>query len=140
MVGYAFIVLEAIIATRPRLSNRAMLLQAEFVDALGAKQRLRVVVPRWYRDLDGVPRGSRVLIGGDLRLEPRTYIVARAGTVLWRAPDEEDVERASPHVHHVEAHSRLLGSGKRVHVKAHMRGKIGVTRSIRRLAAREHED
>lgn len=137
MVGYAFIVLEAIIATRPRVSSRAMLLDAEFEDAAGAQQRLRVVVPHWNHDLDGVTRGSRILIGGDVRLRPTTYITAQETTVLWQAPEDDSNERASPRVHHVEAHWRHLASGRRIRVNAHVRGRAGIARSIKNLATRE---
>lgn len=100
MLDYALIALEAVIATRPRVSSSAMLSQAELVDAAGAKQRVRVVVPRWNREFEDVTRGSRILIGGDFGTGGRAYIIPRVGTVLSRAPHEEDAERASPRVQH----------------------------------------
>ena len=111
-----------------------MFFEAEFVEADGSSQRIDVVVPRSNHDLDGVTRQSRVLIGGRLRSADRPYIIAQASTILCFSPNDEN-ERASPRVHDVEAHWRLLRSGKRVRVQAHSRGRTGLVRLVKNIAA-----
>lgn len=132
-MSYAFVLLDAVVAKRPRISSRAMLLDVDFSQADDTVQRIKIVVPRWNRDLDDVTRRSRVLIGGSLCAGARPHIVAGSSTILWLSPDE-DRDRTAPRVHFVEAHWRLLGTGKRVRIRGHIRGRAGVAGRVRRLA------
>ena len=131
-MGYAAILLDAVVVTLPRASSSATHFQIEFVQADGSRERLHVIVPPWNVDLENVTRYSRVLIGGQLRAGARPQVVAGRSTILWLA-DGEAHERTSRRVHGVEAHWRLLASGKRVRVRAHVRGRLGVARSVQRL-------
>ena len=126
------VLLDAVVATQPRVSSRAMLFEAEFIEADGTPKRIQVIVPRSNHDLDDITRRSRVLIGGELRAAIRPYIVARRSTILWLSPEEES-ERAPPCVHAVEAHWRLLRNGTRVRVRAHTRGHAGLAHKIARI-------
>ena len=128
------VLLDAVVATQPRVSSRAMLFEAEFIEADGTPKRIQVIVPRSNHDLDDITRRSRVLLGGELRAAIRPYIVARRSTILWLSPEEQS-ERASPRVHDVEAHWRLLRSGKRIRVRSHKRGHNGVLRRLKNLHA-----
>ena len=130
------VLLDAVVATRPRISSRAILFDAEFIEPDGTRQRIHVVAPRLRHDLDGVTRQSRVLVGGQLRPATRPYIVAQTSTILWLSPEEEP-ERASPRVHDVDAHWRLLRSGKRIRVRAHVRGQAGTARNLDRISRME---
>ena len=129
---YAIVLLEAVVATQPRSSSRATHFQIEFTQTDGSLERLHVIVPSWNVDLENVTRCSQVLIGGQLRTGVRPHVVAGNSTILWLAPDEA-YNRTSRRVHDVEAHWRLLATGKRVRVRAHVRGKIGVARNVRSL-------
>lgn len=128
-MSFSRILLDAVVATTPRVSSRAVSFEAHFFEPDGSTQRIHVIVPRPSHDLDGVTRESRVLIGGRLFSTADPYVVAHTSTILWLAPDEE-AERASPRVHDVEAHWRLLRNGKRVRVRAHTRGRVSIARRV----------
>jgi hypothetical protein len=70
------------------------------------------------------------LIGGQLRCRGRSSIIAGQSTVLWLAPEDHN-DRAPSRVHQVEAHWRLLASGKSVRVRAHVRGLPGIARRMK---------
>lgn len=131
-VSFVRVLLDAIVATRPRVSNRAMSFEAEFFEPDGSPQRIHVIVPNSTHNLNGVTRLSRVLIGGRLHSAIQPYIVAYASTILFLSPEQE-LERASPRVHDVSAHWRLLRNGKSVRIRAHTRGRVSVDRKVTRM-------
>lgn len=123
------IVLDAVVATTPRFSARSMRFEIEFAQGDGVHERIQIVSPRHHADLANITRGSRVLIGGNLRSGVRLRIVAGPSAILWLAPNDSQ-ERAAPRVHDVEAHWRLLASGRRIRVRGHVRGHAGLRKAV----------
>jgi len=132
-MGYAWVALDAVVATRPRVTARAMNFEAMFMQADGSPQRVRVVLPS-NNGLTNLTRGSSVLIGGQLFNRAQPYIAVEMAIILWVAPSKE-YDREHPRVHGVKTHSRLLSSGKRVLIRAHSRGRLGLNGEVQRLAS-----
>lgn len=128
------IVIDAVVATTPRVSAASVRFEIEFVQGDGTSHRVQIVSSRRNPDLAEVTRGSRLLIGGHLLCSGvHPLIVAGSSVVLWLAPATTQ-ERAAPRVHDVGSHWRLLASGRRIRVRAHVRGRAGVARAIGHLA------
>ena len=132
-MGYAAIVLDVVVATRPSISERAVHFDVEFDQTDGSSARIRVVATSWNEGLKGITRCSRVLIGGQLRCRGRPTVIAGRSTILWLAPEDEDDNPTPRRLHEVEAHWRLLATGKRIRVRAHVRGRVGIARNVRSL-------
>lgn len=135
-MGYALVLLDGEVVSRPRILTRSTHFEIEFEQSNGERQRILIIVPRWNRDLDDVTRHSRVLIGGQLCGGQWPRIVAGPSTLVWRYP-YGDRARALPRVHPVASHWRVIGSGRRVRVRAHVRGGAGLDRSVKRLVTND---
>jgi hypothetical protein len=132
LIGYALVLLDAVVMTRRRASAGATIFDITFTQADDSQERIHVRVPHWNRELAHITHGSRVLIGGQLRAGGRPRIIAGASTILYRT-DDDIRPHSSPRVHNVERPWRMLASGKRVRVRAHMRGLAGITRGMNSL-------